>query len=236
MDHGTARLTEDLKAIADTRHAIADKLGLIERRITYSVEDAKMKAQEFVERTQQSMAHAVESVKTFSPATDVADRHPWILVGGSLLLGYAIGLAFRPSPPARFAPGRAKERVGVMGVVNEAIRTTAQAARKPIVTGRSAATSPPAANIRRERALDADGFFGAIRAAASQELHGLRADLMDAAKALAMEWVKQGVRSAATTLAAAASEARTPRETGSAASRSHRAADPRSRHEWADRA
>lgn len=236
MDHGTARLTEDLKAIADTRHAIADKLGLIERRITYSVEDAKMKVQEFVDRTQQSMADAMESVKTFSPTTDVADRHPWILVGGSLLLGYAIGLALRPSPPVRSGPGRAKERVEVMGVVDEAIRATAQAARKPIVTGRSSATSPPASTIRREKSSDVEGFFGAIRAAASHELHGLRADLIDAAKALAMEWVKQGVRSAATTLAAAASEARTPRETGAAALRSHREADTRSRHEWADRA
>lgn len=236
MDHGTARLTEDLKAIADTRHAIADKLGLIEQRITHSVEDAKMKAQEFVDRTQQSMAHAVESVKTFSPSTDVADRHPWVLLGGSLLLGYAIGLALRPSAPPRSAPEPATKRVKVMGVVNEAIRSTGQSVRRPIVGGQSATASPAASTIRRDQASHAEGFLGAIRTAASQELNGLQADLIDAAKALAMEWVRQGVRSAATTLAAAASEVRAPRRTGAAAPRAHQVADTRSRHEWADRA
>lgn len=227
MDRGTAQLTEDLKAIADTRHAIADKLGLIEQRIAHSVDDVKTKADTFVERTQQSVAKAVDSLTSCSAATDIAARHPWMLLGGSLLLGYAIGVALRPSARSASSDTRTNVRADVRGVIDEAIRATDQARRKPSPPRKPSAT---AATPHHDPSAESDGILDAIRTVAAQELGGLRAGAIEAAKILARAWVKQGIQHLAATLATAA-DARITRKQEPAAPRNGRAGASRSRYE-----
>lgn len=95
MDQGTDRISEDLKDIVRTRGAIADKLELIERRLTSSVEEAKAKADEIVGRTQASVQEAVDSVKAATDPQRLAHDHPWLLLSGAIAVGMTLGVALR---------------------------------------------------------------------------------------------------------------------------------------------
>ncbi len=91
MDQGTAQIAEDLKDLVQTRAAIADKLGLIERRLTQSVEEAKTKAEQVVLDTQASIRSAVHTIKRVTNPSRIASTHPWLMVAGAMLVGYAAG-------------------------------------------------------------------------------------------------------------------------------------------------
>lgn len=97
MDQGTDRISEDLKDIVRTRGSIADKLELIERRLTFSVEEAKAKADEIVGRTQATMQDAVASVKQATDPRRLAHDHPWLLLSGAIAVGMTLGIALKSS-------------------------------------------------------------------------------------------------------------------------------------------
>lgn len=79
MDQRTAQILEDVKGIVETRTAMAETLGLIERRLTDSIEEVKQSTAEFIEHTKQAV----------SPAHQ-ATHHPWAFLGGSVLVGLII--------------------------------------------------------------------------------------------------------------------------------------------------
>lgn len=97
MDKGTDRISEDIKDIARTRAAIADKLELIERRLTSTMEEAKAKADDVVGQTRATVQEALDSIKAATDPRRVAHNHPWLLVSGAIAVGMTLEIALRPS-------------------------------------------------------------------------------------------------------------------------------------------
>jgi len=105
----------------ETRKDLADKLGELEKKVTQtvsSVADLVEKVPETVESVKETiqetvstvtgsvhdtveavkggMESTVESVKSFFNIPRQVDRHPWLMMGGSVLLGYLGGRLLTP--------------------------------------------------------------------------------------------------------------------------------------------
>lgn len=100
MDERPHYIAQDLNNIARTRDAIADKLGLIGQCLTSTVEDAKTKVDEIVDRTQATFDDALESAKSATDPARLAQNHPWLLMSGALAVGFALGSVFSASGQA----------------------------------------------------------------------------------------------------------------------------------------
>lgn len=101
MDQRTSAIDQDLKHIVQTRIAIAEKLRLLEQRITHQAEDVTMTCSQMVNRTTTNLHQLMDKTKSaMTPSPQVAE-HPWLLLGGALCAGYAIGLIERGTRHAR---------------------------------------------------------------------------------------------------------------------------------------
>ncbi len=117
MDQRTSAIDQDLKHIVQTRIAIAEKLRLLEQRITHQAEDVTMTCSQMVNRTTTNLHQLMDKTKSaMTPSPQVAE-HPWLLLGGALCAGYAIGLIERGTRHARngvypyYPPGARGSRV-----------------------------------------------------------------------------------------------------------------------------
>jgi len=104
-----------------TRSSLADKLEVLEQKVTDTVQDATSAVTETVQEAKEAVADTVETVKetvtstvdsvketvasTVDAVRDTLDisgqvqRHPWAMVGGSVALGFLGGLFLGPSRP-----------------------------------------------------------------------------------------------------------------------------------------
>jgi ElaB/YqjD/DUF883 family membrane-anchored ribosome-binding protein len=98
-----------------TRTALTDKLETLETQVAGSVHEATTNVAETVEAVRdtvqetvttvketfaavkESMRESVNKVKGFFDIADHVDNHPWALMGGSVVLGYALGSLLRPA-------------------------------------------------------------------------------------------------------------------------------------------
>jgi ElaB/YqjD/DUF883 family membrane-anchored ribosome-binding protein len=79
------------REIDQTRSAITEKLEALEEQVRGTVQTAKEKVEETIETVTSSVQDTVESVKeTFDLRLQV-ERHPWPMVGGALIVGFAVG-------------------------------------------------------------------------------------------------------------------------------------------------
>lgn len=92
MDQRTSAIDQDLKDIAQTRIAIAEKLDVLEQQITHRVEDVTMTCSDMLNRATDNIGAFVNKTKTVVDPIHRIDRHPWLMLGGALCAGYAIGL------------------------------------------------------------------------------------------------------------------------------------------------
>jgi ElaB/YqjD/DUF883 family membrane-anchored ribosome-binding protein len=82
----------------ETRSALADKLGQLGQKITgtvdsvsEAVEDTVEAVAETVENVGETAEEAVEAVKETFNIPKQFNRHPWLFVGGSVILGFVVG-------------------------------------------------------------------------------------------------------------------------------------------------
>lgn len=123
-----------LHQMEDTRTSLTEKLETLEQQVTKSVQDAtdsvtqtvdavKDSVQETVDAVRDSVQGTVTSVReTVSDSVDAVkdafdlsgqvDRHPWLMVGGSVALGFCLGRFFGTTEriPALMARASEKER------------------------------------------------------------------------------------------------------------------------------
>lgn len=105
MDQRTARIAEDVKDIVQTRTAISETLNLIERRLTGSIEEAKHTASDFVDHAKSTVEDAVASTKQAIDPIYQAKHHPWLFLGGAVLVGFAIEAMITTKPKSyRYYP------------------------------------------------------------------------------------------------------------------------------------
>lgn len=91
MDKGTDRIAKDVKDIVETRNAIADKLEKLEHRFASAVEEAKTMAEDFADRTQSAIEDTMDTVKEATDPSRLVSQHPWVMVSGAILMGFAAG-------------------------------------------------------------------------------------------------------------------------------------------------
>ncbi len=83
---------QDVKEIVDTRVAIAEKLELLEQRIIDTAEGATMKFSRMLEDTTETVNQMVDKTKSALDPIHKVDEYPWLMLGGAICAGFAIGL------------------------------------------------------------------------------------------------------------------------------------------------
>ena len=95
MDKDADRIAQDIKDIVQTRIAIAEKLGTIEQHVGSTMQHARTMMTQVADKTTSSVHETLKATKeACDPLVHVA-RHPWVFVGGTLVLGYAVGALYR---------------------------------------------------------------------------------------------------------------------------------------------
>ncbi|MCE3222001.1 MAG: hypothetical protein K0S58_181 [Nitrospira sp.] len=92
MDQRTTAIDQDLKDIVNTRVAIAEKLELLEKRIIDTAEGATMKFSRMLDETTQTVNQMVDNTKAALDPVRKVDEYPWLMLGGAICAGFAIGL------------------------------------------------------------------------------------------------------------------------------------------------
>lgn len=92
MDQRTAAIDQDLKDIIETRIDIAEKLELLEQRIKDTAEGVTMKFSRMLNEGTDSVTHLVDKTKAALDPIHKVDDYPWLMLGGAICAGYAIGL------------------------------------------------------------------------------------------------------------------------------------------------
>jgi len=116
MDQRTTAIDQDLKDIVQTRLDIAEKLELLEQRITDTAEGATMKFSRLLDEGSQSVTQMVDKTKAALDPVHKVDDYPWLMLGGAICAGYAIGLLEARSRAQRgiypyYPPGAHASRV-----------------------------------------------------------------------------------------------------------------------------
>ena len=83
-----------------TREALTDKLETLEKKLVGSVQEASAAVTETVTSVKETMHEGVETVKDAVDIPAHVQRHPWLMLGGSVLCGYVL---------ANLLEGRKKE-------------------------------------------------------------------------------------------------------------------------------
>jgi ElaB/YqjD/DUF883 family membrane-anchored ribosome-binding protein len=108
LDPEEAKLRQEME---DTRTSMTEKLERLETKVASTVEGAANAVTETVESVKGAVEGTVETVKesvqgtveavkdTFNLSLQV-DRHPWLMVGGSVAVGFAVGHLVGGSTPA----------------------------------------------------------------------------------------------------------------------------------------
>lgn len=95
MDKDADRIAQDIKDIVRTRVAIAEKLGAIEQHVGTTMQHARTMMTQVADKTTTSVHDTLQATKeAFDPRVHVA-RHPWVFVGGTVVLGFAVGTLYR---------------------------------------------------------------------------------------------------------------------------------------------
>jgi len=91
MDRAAERIAQDIRNIVNTRVAIAEKLGVIQHHVGGTMKHAKDVIGEMADKTSSSARTATEvTANVLDPVVQLG-RHPWALIGGALVVGFAVG-------------------------------------------------------------------------------------------------------------------------------------------------
>jgi hypothetical protein len=104
MDRETNVTTENRPSAADEpkphdikqeidehRAALTEMLETLENQVVGTVQNVKETVEETVENVKETVTETVQTVKRTFDLKYQVDRHPWAMLGGSLVLGYASG-------------------------------------------------------------------------------------------------------------------------------------------------
>src|SRR6476620_7460891 len=92
MDQRAHDVDEDVKNILQTRLALADKIGTLERQVEATVESTRAAALDALDLARDSAAGFIQrTTQELNPSVQ-ARRRPWIMVGSAIALGIFVGL------------------------------------------------------------------------------------------------------------------------------------------------
>ena len=104
-----------LQDMQETRASLTEKLESLEQKVVGTVENATMAVNDTVDAIKESVSETVsnvnekvkdgvESVKDLFDVPAHVQQHPWLMLGGSVAVGYALGALLAPSPKPTYAP------------------------------------------------------------------------------------------------------------------------------------
>jgi len=185
------------------RSSLAEKLEALESQVADSVQgvtSAVSNVKEVVQDTVESVKDSVESVKgsvqdtvgSVKESLDFErqfDNHPWLLMGGAFVLGFAAAQAL-PEMPALGRSSRSNGR-GRSGYGNGSHRAEGLAGTTstPATAGVMSAASMPAA----PQAQHKPSWFQSIAQSLAPEIDKLKGLAIGAALGLARDYVKKSV-------------------------------------------
>lgn len=185
------------------RSSLAEKLEALENQVADSVQgvtSAVSNAKEVVQDTVDSVKDSVESVKdsmqetmgSVKEAFDFErqfDNHPWLLMGGALVLGFAAGQAL-PDMPATGRSSRSNGRTpSPYGNGSHRAEGLAGTTSTPATAGVMSAASMSAAQQPQQK----PSWFHSIAQSLAPEIDKLKALAIGTALGLARDYVKKSV-------------------------------------------
>jgi len=104
-----------LREMQQTRDSLTEKLETLEKKVVGTVENAtsavnetvgaiKETVHDTVATVNESVKGGVESVKGALDVPAHVQEHPWLMVGGSVAVGYVLGTMLTPKAEPRYAP------------------------------------------------------------------------------------------------------------------------------------
>jgi len=94
------RMTETRTAMSEKLEALEAKLSETVKDTTEAVTETASAVAETVSSVKDSVQNTVEAVQSAFDVNQLAENHPWLLVGGSVLVGYLVGASLSgPSLP-----------------------------------------------------------------------------------------------------------------------------------------
>lgn len=84
----------------DKRAELSEKLGQLEQKVTGNLSSASDSVTETVQNVQESVQETVDSVKQAFDLSSHVREHPWVAVGGAVLVGYLAHEFLRHAPAA----------------------------------------------------------------------------------------------------------------------------------------
>jgi ElaB/YqjD/DUF883 family membrane-anchored ribosome-binding protein len=192
MDKGAERIAQDMKEIAQTRVAIAEKLGAIEQHVGVTMQHARTMMTDLADKTTSSVRETMQVTKeALDPGVHVT-RHPWISVGGAVVLGYALGAIYCrdwriTSGVVPYYPPGAKG-AGVMSASGSSATESRESGVYPFYT-HSAADYGGGEQGRPDRST----IWGEVERALQDELGEARNGIIRLGRSLLREMVRQTV-------------------------------------------
>jgi ElaB/YqjD/DUF883 family membrane-anchored ribosome-binding protein len=114
MDNHTSEAAIQ-QEMQETRASLTEKLETLEQKVVGTVENAtsavtetvdaiKETVHETVTSVQDGVKDSVDSVKEFLDVPAHVQRRPWLMLGGSVAVGYCLGTLLAPKSQSRLAP------------------------------------------------------------------------------------------------------------------------------------
>jgi ElaB/YqjD/DUF883 family membrane-anchored ribosome-binding protein len=110
-DNIQQEIADTQREINDTRLAMTEKLELLGERVQETVEGAQASMEGIVENVKGTVGETVATVQRTFDLHHQMEQHPWLLLGGSVAVGYLIGsgenghtAAVGPAYEPRFSP------------------------------------------------------------------------------------------------------------------------------------
>jgi len=163
--------------IDETRSSLTEKLESLEGQVRGTVQDAKATVECTIRNVKDSVHDTVETVKRTFDVRYQTERHPWAMVGGSVVAGFVIGSLAGRRPRRRplfnSQDGRAEYSLSSL------------AAPAP----RPESSEPP----REERAKSKPGLLSQLLVQFDDEIDQLKKLAVGALVGVVRDWVKQSV-------------------------------------------
>jgi len=93
----TNTVAEAQAAVADTVEAVRDTVEAVKDTVASSVETVKDSVQSSMDSVKDTVSSSVDSVKDALDVYGQVDRHPWAMVGGSVVVGFLGGWLLTPA-------------------------------------------------------------------------------------------------------------------------------------------
>ena len=92
MSDDIERAIDDTRRRMDaTQSAMTDKLEMLEEQIRDTVQDAHSAVEDVVTNVKETISDTGSAIKRTFDISYQTERHPWAVLGGSILVGYLLG-------------------------------------------------------------------------------------------------------------------------------------------------